>query len=202
MVVDEDETWKLKKYGKCVTKTDHNTILVQFEIDGEPSKKENVPTRYNLRNPDARERMKENIESNGSIDEIFVDNESSLDSEIMCFMKIWDDAIKGSFSRVKPSKNRVRCIDSEIKALLKEEGLIRKNEKDSIVKGRKIAELQQRIGKKIAANLTEETERKIREIVLSNNPQSKVFSVRRREKMNCNIDFPLCDFKKHCILPL
>ena len=38
MDIDEKGEWKLKNYGKKVTATDHNTILVQVNTRGSESK--------------------------------------------------------------------------------------------------------------------------------------------------------------------
>ena len=86
MQIDEDERWKLKKYGKKVTKTDHNTILVKIGINGRYSVEKEPATRYNIRNVEARMMMKENIESNGLIDEIFKDSDRCVDDELMVFI--------------------------------------------------------------------------------------------------------------------
>ena len=97
---------------------------------------------------------------------------------------------------VKPSRKKRCGVDAEVKELLKEETWIRRNITDNVVRGRSIAEIMKKISHKIAANLTVETEEKIQEIVQSSNPHSKVFGLRRRVKMNCNVDFPLRDSNK------
>ena len=38
MDIDEKGEWKLKKYGKKVTTTDHNTIVVKVKVGGSESK--------------------------------------------------------------------------------------------------------------------------------------------------------------------
>ena len=61
MEIDEDEKWKMKKYGKKVTQTDHNTIKVQLKFKRNGSNNTEVTTRYNLKNDEAKVRMQENI---------------------------------------------------------------------------------------------------------------------------------------------
>ena len=109
------------------------------------------------------------------------------------FMSKWNNSIRNSFQEVRPSKNRQRGVDPEVKNLLKEEKMIRRSVSDNVEKGRRISEVQKQISQKIASNLVAETEAKVIEIVEADNPQSKVYNIRRSIKKNNNIDFPLKD---------
>ena len=194
MVIDEEEQWKLKKYAKCVTKTDHHTIIVNLKV-GKSSGNNKKPdlVRYNLKNEEARCRMKQSIELDVSLDRLFVGANCDLDEEVRVFMKKWDEHIAKSFQRVNPSKNRRAGVNSDVKELLKKEAWIRKSVHDNVKRGREIAEVQRLISQKIAENLTTEMEAKVQDIVKSDNPHSKVFGVRRKLKKCCSLDFPLKD---------
>ena len=195
MDIDEKGEWKLKNYGKKVTATDHNTILVQVNIRGGESKHDRCSDqkRYNLRNQEARIKMQEAVSTDESLDHLFVHSNCNVDNELTLFMAKWDESIRNSFQEVRPSKNRQRGVDPEVRELLKEEKMIRRSPSDNAERGRKIFEIQKLISQKIATNLVAETEAKVTEIVKSDNPQSKIYSIRRSVKKNNNIDFPLKD---------
>ena len=194
MVIDEEEQWKLKKYAKNVTKTDHHTIFVKLKVRKcVESIQKPDQIRYNLKNEDARCKMKQNIESDMSLDGLFVDADCDLDEEVEVFMKKWDENIAKSFHTVNPSKNRRAGVDTDVRDLLKKEKWIRKNVHDNVQKGREIAEVQKLISQKIAENLATEMETKVQDIIKSDNPQSKVFGVRRKVKKCSSLDFPLKD---------
>lgn len=194
MVIDEDEQWKLKKYAKKVTKTDHHTIIVKLRVHKSIGgiKKPGL-IRYNLNNDEARCKMKQNIESDLSLDKIFVDVGCDLDKEIDFFMMRWNENIAKSFHTVNLSKKRRPGVTPDVRELLKKEMWIRKNVHDHVEKGRKIAEVQGRISELIAVNLANEMEAKVQDIIKSDNPQSKVFSVRRKANHFSMLDFPLKD---------
>ena len=195
MNIDEDETLKLKKYGKKVTKTDHNTIVVSLEIENNNQTSEmEVRKRYNTRNENARLKMLETIENDYGLDCLFVINHcNDINNELKLFLRKWDDIIKTSFEEIKPSKHIRRGVNSEVKVLLKKEGWIRSNITDTAVKGRMIFEIQKQISFKIAENLTSEIEEKVQDIIQSPQPQTKVFGLRKHVRKNNNIDFPLKD---------
>ena len=194
MSIDEKGEWKPKKYGKKVTSTDHNTILVTMKIrpvsvhDSCSNHK-----RYNLRNEEARQRMQEIVGGDPSLDNLFVHSSCNINDEMTLFMSKWEGFIKQAFNEVKQGKNQIRGVNHEVKELLKEEKWIRRSVTDNVEKGRRIFEVQKLISDKIAANLMCETEAKVMEIVQSDNPQSKVFSIRRNFKKNNIVDFPLKD---------
>ena len=68
MDIDEEESYRLTKYGKKISKTDHNTVLVQMGIECTSSVEKKMDTKYNTRNVDARTRMQECIENDESFD--------------------------------------------------------------------------------------------------------------------------------------
>ncbi len=194
MIIDEDETWKLRKYGKKNTKTDHNTITVTFGVENtelKPAKM--VVKRYNVKNVNARLKMKEVIEREDSLDQLFSNYNVDINNELNLFFTKWNNMIRESFEEIKPSKHIRRGVDPEVKELLKKESWIRANVSDSVEKGRAIFEIRKQISVKIKANLSAEVEEKVKEIVQSKQPQSKVFGVRRFVKKDFNIDFPLKD---------
>ena len=195
MVIDEDEQWRLKKYGNKVTKTDHNTIILELKVEQSSSgKASHQQKRYNIKNEEARKRLCENIAGDVSLDNLFTDNHD-VDADLCLFMSKWESLLDKSFEEVKPSKSRIPGVDPEVKELLKRETWIRNNVTDSVEKGRSISEIQKIIAQKIAENLTEKVEAQVKDIVKSDNPHSKVFQVRRRTKKNSNLDFPLKDKK-------
>ena len=194
MVIDENEKWKLKKYAKKVTKSDHHTMVVKLKI-GRLSGENNKPDliKYNLKNAEARARMKQNVELDMSFDRLFVDSDCDLNKEVQLFMEKWNENIAKSFQKVRPSKNRRPGVTLEVKELLRKEKWVRENVNDPVRKGREISEIQGQISQKIAENLATEMEAKVKDIIESENPQSKVFSVRRNTKKCSMLDFPLKD---------
>ena len=195
MTIDEKGEWRLKRYGKTVTSTDHNTILVKLKLrhDYSKSRECNEQKRYNLRNVEARQKMQETVDNDDTYEKLFVNPHCDVNDEITHFMVTWDSSIKKSFQEVKPGKNRVRGVDPEVKELLKEEKYVRNNVTDMVERGRRLSEIQKLISQKIAINLTAETELKVFDIVQADNPHSKVFNLRRKMKKNHSIDFPLKD---------
>ena len=195
MEIDEQGEWKLKKYGKNVTETDHNTILVKIKLEcnhavlGKCSEQK----RFNLRNQEARQKLQETLANDETLDCLFTDSNCNIDEQLELFMSKWDCSISKSFHEVKPGKNKLPGVDAEVKELLREERLIRKNVTDNVEKGRRIFEVQKRISGKIADNLKAETEGKVLDIVHADNPQSKIFNIRRKVKKNSFVDFPLKD---------
>ena len=99
MNIDEKEKWRLKKYGKSVTKTDHNTITVKLNLGQRESCKKEVISekRYNVRNKQARKLMQENIENDSAIDSFFCAPCCDIDVEMNLFLKKWDDLMQCSF---------------------------------------------------------------------------------------------------------
>ena len=195
MDIDEIGQWKLKKYGKKTTETDHNTVMVKLKLDKGYIEKDtlgNVQKRYNVRNDEARSLMQENINADSSFDELF-SKHGDVNIELDRFMLKWNNVMKKSFQVVKPSRNTRKGVDPDVKALLKEEKRIRNTVQDKAEKGRRLAVLQREIGEKISANVSAEIESKVQGIIKSDKPQSKVFGVRRNMKKSLNIGFPLKD---------
>ena len=192
MRIDEQGDLQLKKYGKTVTHTDHNTIIIKLNIESKRQAGSNK-VRYNTSNLDCRERMKEVIANDEVIPHLFCDPLSDINLEVEKLLCRWDSALKSSFHVVKPNKSTLRGVNPEIKLLLDEERWIRENVQVNPERGKRIAEVQMKIAAKIAENMAEEMEHKVNKVIKSDRPQSKVFSVRRKFKQTTNIDFPLKD---------
>ena len=196
MSVDEGGEYRLTKYGKKVTQTDHNTITLEINADDTVMRKNkclNTPKIYNIRNECARSLMKNRIENNYLLDRLFVGSNANINSELNKFMKIWNDSMEQSFQAVKPSRNQQRGVDLEVRKLLQEESKIRKSAVECEDKGRRIAAIQKLIANKIAENVAAEVEAKVNRIIRDEQPQTKVFNVRRNMRKTCNVDFPLKD---------
>ena len=198
MSIDENEKWRLKKYGKKVTQTDHNTITLELKVKNcqlEQNKNQNkeLMKRYNFRNEEARKRMQDNIHHDPVINTFFSNAACDINKDLDNFIVHWNNLIDRSFDSVKPSKNRRPGVDPEVKTLLKEEMFIRNNVKENVERGKKLAEIQKRISEKIAENVSMEMEGKVKAVIESKQPQTKVFSVRRDMKKTHNMDFPLKD---------
>ena len=128
MYIDEKEELRMKKYGKKqVTKTDHNTMSIDLKVQGDSGMNASKEIRYNLRNLDAREKFKVNIDGDECFDRLFVDPEVDVDKEMAMLMDKWNETLARSFQVVKPSKNRIRGVDPVVKDLLKREAWIRAN---------------------------------------------------------------------------
>ena len=113
--------------------------------------------------------------------------------DVELFMKEWNTVMEKSFHVVKPSRSMKRRIDSDTKILLDEEKWIRNNIHENPERGRRISEIQKKIGIRIAENIEKEMEEKVNNILESSNPHSKVFHVRRKRNTTRNLDFPLKD---------
>lgn len=195
MDIDESGNLSLKNYGKNTTQSDHNTITVSITFDHQ-SKQPNVSknNRYNTRNIEARERMKQEISNDVVLDSLFRGHsELNLNGEVECMLSRWNLAMKKSFRRVTVSRTTKRGVDGEMKVLLDREKWVRNNVLENPERGRKIAEVQKLIGEKIAKKTQNMIEMKVNNIIQSERPQSKVFNIRRNAKRSTNIDFPLKD---------
>ena len=195
MVIDECGTLKLKKYGKKVTETDHNSITIKFVLD-KPINKQKDQTKekkFNFRNVGERARMQQLIQEDDLFDDLFTNENEDLDKEVNEFLCNWNKLLEKSFHEIKPTKSIKRKVDSDIKKLLDEEKWVRKNIMVNPERGKRIADLQKSISEKIAENLSKEMEEKVNNILYSENPLSKVFSIRRHENRTVNLDFPLKD---------
>ena len=194
MDIDEAGSLKLKRYGKKVTETDHNTITVKLAVDPviieSEGQKEKI---FNVRNIDERKRMQSLIEQGNVFDSLFTDNSTDINMDMELFMKEWNTVMEKSFHLVKPSRSMKRRIDGELKVLLDEEKWIRNNIHENPERGRRISSIQKKIGAKIAENVEKELEEKVHNILESDKPHSKVFSIRRKRNSNRNLDFPLKD---------
>ena len=202
MDIDEHGSLRLTNYGKKITKTDHNTIIIQLSVDESNGEKKSQTdkskqSRYNTKNESGRQAMKEIISGN-LFDGLFDDLDTDINDDINLFMRKWNEAMSKSFHVVKPSKSIRKGVDDEMKKLLDQEKWIRKNVVHNPERGRQIAEIQKQISAKVASNNKAEIEKKVNNVLQSDNPHSKVFKVRRNWKANVNIDFPLKD--KHGIL--
>ena len=193
MKIDETGSLKLRKYGKRITESDHNTIVVDLEVPHVGDVKLTKPIKFNTRNLDGRELMKGVVDHDEIIENLFMDESMDVGGDLSELFKRWDHAIRRSFHVVKENKHTKVGVDQELKALLDEEKLIRMNVLSNPERGQKIANIQKQISDKITENIMVKTEDKINNIIQSDRPQSKVFQVRRNEKATSNIDFPLKD---------
>ena len=194
-VIDESGSLKLRKYGKKITETDHNTMIVQFVVDkpmtNQPKKQQEK--KFNLRNVEEKAKMKLLIEADEVFDSLFTDESADLNEEANKFLSNWNRLMEKSFHVVKPSKTIKRRVDGDLKKLLDEEKWVRKNVKENPERGQRIAQLQQCISEKIAENVSNELEEKVNNILHSENPLSKVFKVRRNANHTSSLDFPMKD---------
>ena len=122
---------------------------------------------------------------------MFTDESADLNEEVDKFLKGWNKLMERSFHIVKPSKTIKRGIDGDLKKLLDEEKWVRKNIKENPERGRRIAQLQKCISKRIAENISKEMEEKVKNIIEAENPLAKVFKVRRNVNHTVNLDFPI-----------
>ena len=196
MAIDECGVLKLKRYGTKTTETDHNTIVIQLAVEHSKVLKQCSSSNekiFNLRNTDERSKLQQLVENSSLFDDLFNDIETDINLEVETLFKRWQFAMEQSFHVVKPSKTMVKGVDAELKELLDKEKWIRENIKENPERGRQIAIIQKEISAKIAANIEIEVESKVNGILHSSNPHSKVFAVRKKQKSNTNIDFPLRD---------
>ena len=135
-MIDEEGLWKLKKYAKTITQTDHNTITVKLKFTNSMLKRENSIKKMNVKNDDARSLMKYNIANDVVIDKFFMENKE-LDAEFTNFVAHWESIMDKSFQVINPKKCR-KGINADVKLLLKEEKWIRANVMENSERGRRL----------------------------------------------------------------
>ena len=121
--------------------------------------------------------MKNEIDQDVVLDELFSEKTLDVNADIEKLFWRWDCAMKKSFHVVKQNKRTKIGVDEDLKCLLSEEKWIRNNVMENPERGKRIAEIQQLIGQKLAENVMKETECKVNKILESERPQSKVFQV-------------------------
>ena len=163
-----------KNYGKVTTHSDHNTIVVKLNIEMKTQEKVSK-VRFNTANPEARQKMKNEIDNDMVIQQLFCDSSVDIHMEVENLLCRWECAMKRAFHVVKQNKSTLRGVDAEIKLLLKEEKWIRENVMENTERGRRIAEIQQSIGTKIEEHMAEVMEQKVNDVIKSDKPQSKVW---------------------------
>ena len=193
MSIDEDGDLQLKRYGKKTTCSDHNTMIIKLDIRQNFCSKSGEIVKYDTRDADGRDLMKNEIEKDLVIENLFNENTIDVDGEVERLLERWNRAIKNSFHVIKVNKHTKIGVDQDLKCLLDEEKMIRKTVMENPDRGRKLADIQKLISERIAENVMKMTKAKIDKLLQSDRPQSKVFQVRRRIKEVKSIDFPLKD---------
>ena len=190
MLIDEAEEFKPTKYGvKKSTKSDHNTIVMKLKVNKLASQK---PLPYfNIRCESGQVKFEEELQK-VYLDDLFND-ELKINDDHQKLMKLWDDVISRSFKKVRRSNNDSKGIDHGIKQLMKEERNIKVSVSDGKEKEEKLEEIRGKIGQRIAENIEEMMDAKVKKVTSAKCPQAEVFRIRRNFSKTENVDFPLKD---------
>ena len=190
MCIDETEMYRPTKYvGKKVTKTDHNSIIINIKVNKIASKLNE--SYLNTKCQEGAVIFKEEID-NAELDDIFI-NAENMDDDYGKLTKVWNETLKRSFKTVKRSKNRTVGVDSEIKELMLKEREVKGEWKVGVEKQEKLDQIREEISKKISVNLEKSTKEKIDNIAKSKCPQAEVFKIRKSIRKSESMDFPLKD---------
>ena len=189
MAIDEDEIFKPTKYAKKITKTDHNTIIVDLKVKKIANQKSEPY--YNTKCEKGQARFREEMQ-NVKLDDLFI-NVAEINSDYQKLMEIWDGALSKSFKKVRASKNRRSGVDEKTKMLLQEERNVKRDWEDGKEKEVKLEQIRSDISSNIAINIEQVMEEKVNNIACAKHPQAEVFRIRRNVNKSPNLDFPLKD---------
>ena len=191
MIIDEDEELKPKRYaGKKITKTDHNTIMVKIKVKKKESPKQQAY--YNTRCEIGRVKFQDEINNIEDFDGLF-NNIEMINDDYGKLMRLWNEVIDKSFKKVRRSTKSIQGVDEEIKELIREERIVKKEWKSGQEKDKKLEAIRSEISWKIAENVEESMITKMKEVTASKCPQAEVFKVRRNVAKTEIVDFPLKD---------
>ena len=180
MVIDEEEEFKPMKYAKKCTKTDHNSIVVDIKVNKAASVK-CVPF-FNTRCEIGKAKFKEEMQDVG-LDDLFNDI-GKINADYTKLIKIWDQVLSKSFKKVRPSTNRVEGVDDNIRTLVQEERIVKKEWGEGQDKEKKLSEIRSEISSSIATNIEHMMEEKVQKI---ENSQCKVSTSRGfQNSKKCN----------------
>ena len=189
MVIDEDEEFKPIKYAKRSTKTDHNSIIVDIKsnkaasVKGEPF--------FNTRCEIGKAKFVEEMQ-HVRVDDLFNDI-AKINVDYKKLMNMWDQVLSKSFEKVRPSSNRVKGVDNNVRSLMQEERKIKKEWSEGQDKEKKLNDIRSEISSNIATNIEHAMEEKVQKIACAKCPQAEVFKIRRNATKTENLDFPLKD---------
>ena len=190
MTIDEKEEFRPTKYNsKKITKTDHNSIIVDVRV-GKVMPEKGTPY-FNTKCEVGQQKFREEMQ-NVQFGELFNDK-SSMNSDYKKLVKLWNEVLSKSFRKVRKSKGRCRGLDGDIKQLMSEERNVKKNWNDSREKEEKLRDIREEISQRIAANIETEMKSKVHSVTTAKCPQAEVFKIRRNIRKTENLDFPLKD---------
>ena len=189
IVIDEEEEFKPTRYANKITKTDHNSIIVDLKVKKIANQKSEPY--FNTRCADGQARFKVEMQ-NAELDDLFL-NVAQINADYKKLMKVWNETLSKSFKKVRASNKRRSGVDERTKKLMQEERNIKKEWSDGKEKEEKLEEIRSEIGSNIANNIEEAMEEKLQKISLAKCPQAEVFKIRRDAKKTQNLDFPLKD---------
>ena len=190
MCIDEAEMYRPTKYvGKKITKTDHNSIIINIKVDKVAFK---VNESYlNTKSEKGAVIFKEKIE-NAKLEDLFL-NAENIEHDYGRLTDVWNELLTQSFKKIKRSKNTTGGLDCEVKELMQEEREVKLEWKVGVEKQQKLSEIQEKVGKKIAINLEKSSKEKLSNLANSKCPHAEVFKIRKNTKKSENMDFPLKD---------
>ena len=192
MMIDEEGKHKPTNYAKTIKKTDHNTIIL--EVDLEKSKKEKLKPFINTNNEEQRERFRMAM-TESDISKLFSDVSCNIDEEFSLMHKIWNSVVDSSFKKIMPKRNNKSGISKSVRELMQKEKWIRENVLENPERGRQIAEITNEIKQEIERNRAVKIEERVEAIQSAKNPSAEIFKVRKMKKRVENVGFPLKDDK-------
>ena len=134
MVIDEKEEYRPTNYGKKITKTDHNTIII--EITARKSEKKMEEVYLNTRCPIGLSIFEEKIKL-VDVSGLFLDV-NEMEKDYKKLTKLWNNTLNTSFEKVRRSKNKVKGLDHHVKKLIQEERKVKKTWVDGLEKESKL----------------------------------------------------------------
>ena len=149
MVIDEEGEFKPTRYDSKVTKTDHNTIIIEM---GARKVNSGIEKAYlNTKCPIGLSLFEEKI-NRIDVDSLFLDV-NKMDEDYKKLTQLWNQTMNSSFKKVRRSKKRMKGLDQHVKKLIQEEREIKKTMKDGKDKEDRLGQLQEEISANIVVPL-------------------------------------------------
>ena len=188
MSIDEEGLFQPTKYTKKkITKTDHNSIIINIK-----AKKRKIVMKsfINTNNGEGRMLFKQEM-MKMDLSKLF-SKSYDINRDYDELMVKWEKSMVQSFKKISP-RNAVKGLDRDIKDLMEKERWIKKNVLDNAERCIKLSVVRKKISDLLEKNLSHEMSEKVIKVSTSKNPQAEIFKIRRECKTNVRVDFPLKD---------
>ena len=126
----------------------------------------------------------QNIANDESLESIFEEGTEGLDVEFGKLTEWWKNLMNCSFQKVSRGKKVKAGICEDVKVLLEQERWIKLNVPTNPERGRMIHQVRKQINEKISINKSREMEESVKKMLVSSNPYTEVFKIRKNLKLN------------------